>query len=84
MVNQGNFYKHFSFNATHTRVLKEVNLNVWQTCHHLFQISGVPVWFRSHHIFECYTLSGYIASTMCNQTAPTPHCWLPSPLCMAA
>ncbi len=32
--------------------------NVWQTCHHLFQISGVPVWFRSHHIFECYTLSG--------------------------
>jgi hypothetical protein len=31
--------------------------------HDLFQISGVPVWFRSHRIFECYyTLGGYKAS----------------------
>jgi hypothetical protein len=32
----------------------------------------VPVWFRSHHIFECYTLSGYRARIMSNQTAPNP------------
>jgi hypothetical protein len=36
-------------------------------------IAGVPVWFRSHHIFECYTLSGYRASAVSNQTAPSPH-----------
>jgi hypothetical protein len=38
----------------------------------LFQISGVPVWFRSHHIFEFNTLSGYRASTMSHQTTPHP------------
>ncbi len=42
----------FNFNAL--SVLKKVNPNVWQTCHDLFEISGVPVWFRSHHIFECF------------------------------
>jgi hypothetical protein len=36
--------------------------------------------------FECYTLSGYRASTMSHQTAPTPHYRQPSPPppCMAA
>jgi hypothetical protein len=36
-VNQGNLVqvqKHFSFNAI--SVFKKVNLDVWQTCHHLF------------------------------------------------
>jgi hypothetical protein len=54
-------------------VFLKVNLNVWQTCHDLFQISVVPVWFRSHHIFECYIFSGYRASTMSHQTSPTLH-----------
>jgi hypothetical protein len=54
-------------------VLKKVNLNVWQTCHDMFEISGVAVWFRSHHIFECFPLGGNRASTMSHQTAPTPH-----------
>ncbi len=40
------------------------------TC--LCKISGVPVWFRNHRLFECYTLSGYRASTMSHQTAPHP------------
>ncbi len=70
--------KHYNFNAI--SVLKKVNLNLWQTCHHLFQISGVPAWFRSHHIFEWYPVCGYRASTMSHQTAPTPHYRQPSPL----
>jgi hypothetical protein len=27
---------------------------------------------EAHHIFECFTLNGYRASTMSHQTAPTP------------
>ncbi len=61
------------------KCLKKVNLNVWQTSHHLFEISGVPVWFRSHHTCECYTLSSYRARSMNHQTAPTPHYRQPSP-----
>jgi hypothetical protein len=38
----------FNYNAI--SVFIKVNLNVWQTCHDLFQIPGVLVWFRSHHI----------------------------------
>jgi hypothetical protein len=38
--------------------------------------TGVPVWFRNHHTFECYILSGY--STMSHQTAPLPHYRQPS------
>jgi hypothetical protein len=68
----------FNFNAI--SVLKKVNLNVWQTCHVLFEISGVPVWFRSHHIFKCFLLGGNRASTMSHQTAPTPLYRQPSPL----
>jgi hypothetical protein len=37
------------------------------------------VWFRNHHIFECYTLSGYRVSTMSIQTAPTPTTITPPP-----
>ncbi len=33
----------------------------------------------SHHLFECYTLTGYRASTMSHQTAPTPHYRQPYP-----
>jgi hypothetical protein len=40
---------------------------------------GVPVLLRRHHIFECYPLDGYRASTMSHQTAPTPHNRKPSP-----
>ncbi len=50
---------------------KIVYHNVEQSGHDLFQISGVPVWFWSHHIFECFTLSGYRASTMSHQTSPS-------------
>ncbi len=60
-------------------VLKKVNLNVWQTCHNLFEISSVSVWFRSHHIFECFPLGCNRTSTMSHQTAPTPHSRQPSP-----
>ncbi len=67
----------FHFNAT--SVLKKVNLNVWQTCHDLFEISGVPVWFRSHHIFECFPLGGNRASTMSHLTAPPPTTGSPPP-----
>jgi hypothetical protein len=35
-------------------------------------------------LFERYTLSGYRASTMSHQTAPTPHYRQPSRLCVAA
>jgi hypothetical protein len=41
--------------------------------------SGGPEWFKSHHIFECYALSGYRASSMSHHTAPTPHYRQPSP-----
>jgi hypothetical protein len=57
----------FNFNAR--SVLKKVNLNVWQTCHDLFEIPGVPVLFRSHHLFECFHLGGNRASTMNHHTA---------------
>jgi hypothetical protein len=48
-------------------------------CHDLFKISGVPVWFRSHHLFECFPLGGNRASTMSHQTAPTPTTGSPPP-----
>ncbi len=35
-------------------------------------LPGVHLWFRSHCTFECYTLSGYRASTISHQTAPIP------------
>jgi hypothetical protein len=47
-------------------------VNVWQTCHDLFKMLGVSVWFRSHHIFECFPLGGNSASIMSHQTAPPP------------
>jgi hypothetical protein len=53
VVNQGKFKsssKHFTFNDI--SVFKKVNLNVWQTCHDLFEISSVTVWFRSHSIIH--------------------------------
>jgi hypothetical protein len=78
MENLSQTQRLFNFNAI--SVLKIVNLNVWQTCHDLFEISGVPVWFRSHHIFESFPLSGNRASTMSHQTAPTPQYRQPSPL----
>jgi hypothetical protein len=40
--------------------------------------------FKNHHIFECYTLSGYRVSTMCHQTALTAHCWQAPSQCMVA
>jgi hypothetical protein len=40
--------------------------------HDLFKISSVPVWFRSHHIFECIPLDGKRESTISHQTSPTP------------
>jgi hypothetical protein len=44
---------------------------------------GVPIWLRSHHIFECYHFGGYRASTMSHQDT-TPHKGTLPPLCMAA
>ena len=72
--------KHFTFSAI--SVLKKVNLNVWQTCHNLFEISGVPVWFRSHHIFECFPLGVNRARTMSHQTAPHPPLQAALPPCV--
>jgi len=60
-------------------MFEKINLNAMQTCHNLFKTSGVSVWFKSHHIFECHTLSSYRASTMSHQTAPTPYYRQPSP-----
>jgi len=49
---------------------KKVNLNIWQTGHDLFEISGVPVWLNNHHVFETYTL--------CEMSCP-PNCPHPPP-----
>jgi|688.fasta_scaffold430424_1 hypothetical protein len=56
----------------------KLNINVLQHWHGHFYISNVPVWFRSHPIFECYTLSGYIDCTMSYLTALTPSYRQPS------
>jgi hypothetical protein len=79
LVDQGKYKsssKTFYFQCL--KCFKKENLNVWQTCHDLFYISGVPVWFRSHHLFESCTLIGYRARIMSKQTAPTPHYRQPS------
>jgi hypothetical protein len=44
----------------------------------------VPVWFRSHCIFECYTLCGYRVSTLVIRLPQPPTTGSPPPLCMAA
>ncbi len=52
------------------------NLNAWQTCHDLFQLSGVSVWLNNHDIFETFTLDSYRDSTVWNvmstKLPPTP------------
>jgi hypothetical protein len=68
--------KQFTFNSI--SVFKKVQLNLWQNCHDLFWISGVPVWFRCNHIFGCYILSGHRAITFSYQTAPTLYYGQPS------
>jgi hypothetical protein len=35
-----------------------------------FKYKVYPVWFRSHHIFECFPLGGNRDITMSHQTAP--------------
>jgi hypothetical protein len=61
------------------QVLKKVNMNVWQTCHDLFEISGIHVRLGKHHIFETFLhyfewlKSKYYVKCYVHQSAPTPN-----------